>query len=226
MPLRVWRAECVPRSFHATYSAAWRRYVYLLPLRWQCGQEGPSCGGGGDDDDDDDDHEGCGTDSARQSGRLGTMAAPGSGSASKHLAAVRHNTAAEDLAVALRTPDVDVAVLNTLLSELQGAPLPLGAFARDASPSSNGVCTLMLSRATAVTLPCGQPAAAVELVGDRFLRRAVRVLVATAAREAARGADAGVLVELARAGNRAATAPPAPSLGLCFAAAGYCNKLD
>jgi tRNA U38,U39,U40 pseudouridine synthase TruA len=32
-PLRVWRAETVPRQFHPTFAAAWRRYVYLLPLR-------------------------------------------------------------------------------------------------------------------------------------------------------------------------------------------------
>lgn len=32
-PLRVWQAEQVPRQFHATFSASWRRYVYLLPLR-------------------------------------------------------------------------------------------------------------------------------------------------------------------------------------------------
>ena len=32
-PLRVWRAELVPRQFHPTFAAKWRRYVYLLPLR-------------------------------------------------------------------------------------------------------------------------------------------------------------------------------------------------
>lgn len=30
--LRAWHAERVPRSFHATFSAHWRRYLYLLPL--------------------------------------------------------------------------------------------------------------------------------------------------------------------------------------------------
>jgi len=32
-PLRVWGAEGVPRQFHPTFGASWRRYVYLLPLR-------------------------------------------------------------------------------------------------------------------------------------------------------------------------------------------------
>ncbi|GIL59975.1 hypothetical protein Vafri_14620, partial [Volvox africanus] len=31
--LRVMRVEEVPRHFHATFSAVWRRYVYLFPLR-------------------------------------------------------------------------------------------------------------------------------------------------------------------------------------------------
>jgi hypothetical protein len=32
-PLMVWQAELVPRQFHATFAATWRRYVYLLPLK-------------------------------------------------------------------------------------------------------------------------------------------------------------------------------------------------
>ena len=31
--LQAWHAECVPRAFHATFSAQWRRYLYLLPRR-------------------------------------------------------------------------------------------------------------------------------------------------------------------------------------------------
>lgn len=34
-PLRVWGAVGVPRQFHPTFGASWRRYVYLLPLRTQ-----------------------------------------------------------------------------------------------------------------------------------------------------------------------------------------------
>lgn len=32
-PLRVWQAEIVPRQFHPTFAASWRRYVYLWPLQ-------------------------------------------------------------------------------------------------------------------------------------------------------------------------------------------------
>lgn len=99
------------------------------------------------------------------------------------------------------------------------------------------------------------PVLAVELVGDRFLRRMVRVLVATAFREALPAAawfagqahkaaaaadspaaaaaadgeaawDAGALLRAAAARDRQGTAPPAPSEGLCFLEAGYSAFAD
>ncbi len=72
---------------------------------------------------------------------------------------------------------------------------------------------------------CG--ALLVELVGSRFLRRMVRVLVATALRESIPGAGrvagggADALVQLAQEQDRSATALPAPAAGLCFAGVGY-----
>ena len=66
-----------------------------------------------------------------------------------------------------------------------------------------------------------------ELVGSRFLRRMVRVLVATALREATPGGGAAgfgggadALLRCLEAG-REATAMAAPAAGLCFAGAGY-----
>lgn len=49
----------------------------------------------------------------------------------------------------------------------------------------------------------------------------VRVLVATAIREAAAGADEDALVKLMDASCRRATAPPAPPDGLCLVDVGY-----
>jgi tRNA U38,U39,U40 pseudouridine synthase TruA len=70
----------------------------------------------------------------------------------------------------------------------------------------------------------------VELVGDRFLRKMVRVLVSTALREATPGAavsaaarggaSENALLELAAMNDRLATAVPAPAVGLSFAAVG------
>ncbi|MCD9645321.1 hypothetical protein HAX54_034159 [Datura stramonium] len=49
----------------------------------------------------------------------------------------------------------------------------------------------------------------------------VRVLVATAVREAAAGADDDALLKLMDATCRRATAPPAPPDGLCLVDVGY-----
>lgn len=70
----------------------------------------------------------------------------------------------------------------------------------------------------------------IELVGDRFLRKQVRVLVSTAVREAraagrllpaAAAADGTSLEQLVAVGDRSLTAHPAPAVGLCFSGAGY-----
>ncbi|KAF7821999.1 tRNA pseudouridine synthase A [Senna tora] len=61
----------------------------------------------------------------------------------------------------------------------------------------------------------------VELVANRFLRKMVRVLVATSIREAAAGAEDDVLLKLMEATCRRATAPPAPPEGLCLVDVGY-----
>lgn len=49
----------------------------------------------------------------------------------------------------------------------------------------------------------------------------VRVLVATAVREAAAGAEDDMLLKLMDATCRRATAPPAPPDGLCLLGVGY-----
>jgi tRNA U38,U39,U40 pseudouridine synthase TruA len=49
----------------------------------------------------------------------------------------------------------------------------------------------------------------------------VRVLVATAIREAAAGAGEDALLNLMEATDRRATAPPAPPEGLCLVDVGY-----
>lgn len=51
----------------------------------------------------------------------------------------------------------------------------------------------------------------------------VRVLVATSIREAAAGAENDALLNLLEASSRRATAPPAPSEGLCLFDVGYAD---
>ncbi|KAL9812065.1 putative tRNA pseudouridine(38-40) synthase [Arabidopsis thaliana] len=67
----------------------------------------------------------------------------------------------------------------------------------------------------------GRRVMCVELVANRFLRKMVRVLVATSIREAAAGAEDDALLKLLEASCRRATAPPAPSEGLCLFDVGY-----
>ena len=72
---------------------------------------------------------------------------------------------------------------------------------------------------------------AIELVADRFLRKMVRCIVSTACREAllsntnqTEAFNEDVLLELARNGDRMALAPPAPPYGLLFCGVGYGNS--
>jgi tRNA pseudouridine(38-40) synthase len=81
---------------------------------------------------------------------------------------------------------------------------------------------------------------AIELVADRFLRKMVRCIVSTACREAmlsnpnrttdhqreeeAKEFNENVLLDLARNGDRTALAPPAPPYGLLFCGVGYGNE--
>eukprot|EP00775_Hariotina_reticulata_P003646 gene3646-3907_t len=156
-----------------------------------------------------------------------------------------------------QAPDVDPEAVNTLLQQLQGRTLDYDVYARqdavlsgsplitisdfamccrDTPAGKDCNCILHTARATVVALPPDnqtmQPTyqcqcLCIELVGNRFLRRMVRVLVATAVREAlpsaAAAGSSGSPLEamMAPGGDRRVTAAPAPALGLCFAAAGY-----
>ncbi|RRT85436.1 hypothetical protein B296_00002204 [Ensete ventricosum] len=104
-------------------------------------------------------------------------------------------------------------------------------------------CFMFHARAAETKLPSDtedyanlQSVMCVELVANRFLRKLrspinswcrvvfvqmVRVLVATAIREAAAGADDDALIKLMDATCRRATAPPAPPEGLCLVNVGY-----
>eukprot|EP00955_Chlamydomonas_euryale_P059487 357392-Chlamydomonas_euryale.AAC.59 len=75
--------------------------------------------------------------------------------------------------------DVDAAVVNSLLQPLVGKRLDYTAMARDTAPGKACTCTLLVATATAVKLPPGPGSPSgvdvicIELIADRFLRRAL-----------------------------------------------------
>ncbi|KAA8535867.1 hypothetical protein F0562_030813 [Nyssa sinensis] len=125
----------------------------------------------------------------------------------------------------------EASKVNQLLHQLEGRLLSYKMFARDTKASRNigppTECFVYHARATEAILPCsakdgeGTKVMCVELVANRFLRKMVRVLVATSIREAAAGAEEDMLLKLMDATSRRATAPPAPPDGLCLVDVGY-----
>ncbi|KAE8818004.1 tRNA pseudouridine synthase A [Hordeum vulgare] len=126
----------------------------------------------------------------------------------------------------------DVAKVDKIIRQLEGKMLSYKIFARDTQASrSDGPaaeCFMFHSRAAVTKLysadeNCkeGATVMCIELVANRFLRKMVRVLVATTIREAAAGADEDALLNLMDATCRRATAPPAPAEGLCLVDVGY-----
>lgn len=114
---------------------------------------------------------------------------------------------------------VDVRRLDAMLRALVGRR-DFNAFARETPLGKKTVKTLIEARARRAMGESG-PVLRFDFAGDAFLRRQVRVLVATALREAHASDDERVLVRLAEAGDRRATALPAPPEGLHLVKVGY-----
>ncbi|RZC71958.1 hypothetical protein C5167_035117 [Papaver somniferum] len=216
--LRVVSASKVSRDFHPNFSAKWRRYFYIFPI---IDLENEGIGSGKNDEN--------------------------SSSKEKHsdLKNGCLNVEEKDECLAVdaqngvecrnKPRSFSVKRVNELLLQLEGKSLSYRMFARDIKASrSTGPpteCFIYHARATEARLPSieevygnddrGQKVMCVELIGNRFLRRMVRVLVATTIREAAAGADDEALLNLMEATCRRATAPPAPPDGLCLLDVGY-----
>jgi tRNA pseudouridine(38-40) synthase len=113
--------------------------------------------------------------------------------------------------------DLDVPRLDAMVGALVGRRC-FHAFARRTPRGQTTVRHLMRARVH----HDGPGRARFELHADRFLRRQVRVLVATALREMRNGAPPTALLELSLRGERAATAPPADADGLYLMGVSYC----
>ena len=115
--------------------------------------------------------------------------------------------------------------LNALLAPLEGQPLPYIAFSYGRLKTKTSNCTLHHARARQVKIDI-QPVLAIELIGDRFLRRMVRILVASSLRLAATGSsdenfDSQSLWKLVQSKDRREAALPAPPQGLIFVSAAF-----
>nr|CAD1832036.1 unnamed protein product [Ananas comosus var. bracteatus] len=216
--LRALLVSKVSREFHPNFVAKWRRYFYIFPLD----EEEPQIDSTG-----------------REFSKIADC------SINDKLDG-RHRLEQEEQSITSLNGNGDdsedntstkpksfcVSKVNRLIQQLEGKSLSYKMFARDTQASrSTGPpteCFMFHSRAAETKLPCvneddggGMRVMCVELVGNRFLRKMVRVLVATAIREAAAGADDDALLNLMDATCRRATAPPAPPEGLCLVDVGY-----
>ncbi|KAL0338799.1 UNVERIFIED_CONTAM: tRNA pseudouridine synthase A [Sesamum angustifolium] len=211
--IRVISVSPVSREFHPNFSAKWRRYLYIFPFN----------------DENMDDKEGqCKKNvldvSVRREGQYGECF---------HEENFGHVTDGDDQDESQtrnKPLTFEISRVNHLLHQLEGKLLSFRMFARDTKASRNigppTECFLFHARAAEAYLPCSKAGTrtktmCIELVANRFLRKMVRVLVATAIREAAAGADDDALLKLMDATCRRATAPPAPPDGLCLVDVGY-----
>jgi tRNA pseudouridine(38-40) synthase len=117
-----------------------------------------------------------------------------------------------------------VNALNELLQTLEGKELDYIALSYGRLKTKDSLCTLYHARASLVEdTITGRQSLCIELVGNRFLRRMVRLLVSTALRLALQqkqpGADA--LLDLIQTHDRRSILAPAPSDGLVFVGARF-----
>jgi len=128
-----------------------------------------------------------------------------------------------------------VPKMNAILQTLERKELDYLAFSYGKVKSQTTLCTLYHARAEIVEWVCSKyetdrpiaqkkRAICIELVGDRFLRRMARILVATALREANRAeCQPDAILNILLAGDRNQGAPAALPDGLIFVGASF-NK--
>ncbi|KAL6575277.1 hypothetical protein OROMI_012562 [Orobanche minor] len=209
--IRVISVSQVSREFHSNFSAKWRRYFYIFPFN----DANMDCKASNNDALDSD---------ACPDGQYGEHFGEETGYEIDDYDHTEQRAGNKPLSF-------EVSRVNHLLQQLEGKLLSFRMFARDTKASRNigppTECFVFHARAAEAHLLCRKDGTntrtmCIELVANRFLRKSmVRVLVATAIREAAAGAAEDALLKLMDATCRRATAPPAPPDGLCLLDVGY-----
>ena len=195
------RATRVNAAFHATFCATWRRYVYVIPTR-QLMRENRT-----------------------------PSATVDAAKVNELLAALTRESSVDCWAFARDTPPGKDSRCAFKVARAFESTVPRVGGDEDAGRRRNArgegdaasEASSEASEANAARRrdESTERVLVIELVADRFLRKLVRVLVATAVREAAAGAAPDVLLALSAARERTATAPPAPPNGLMLAGVGY-----
>lgn len=215
--LRVVSVSQVSRAFHPNFCAKWRRYLYIFPFgEGECNEQRIDL---------EETENICSDKSQRCRGN--EIVEDNQEEKAKSLSDEK-----DELDEVKKPTSFSVRRVDQLLQQLEEKLLSYKMFARDTKASRNTgpptECFVYHARAAEVRIPCsnkdhadGEKVMCVELVANRFLRRMVRVLVATVVREAAAGSGEDVLLKLMEATCRRATAPPAPPDGLCLVDVGY-----
>jgi tRNA pseudouridine(38-40) synthase len=116
-----------------------------------------------------------------------------------------------------------VEYLNAMLQVLEGLELDYFGFSYGKTKTETTLCTLQVARAFSAT-HSSEKVICIELISDRFLRRMVRILVATALRQvmdiSCHNNNNGLL-DIIQRQDRKASAKAAPPAGLIFVGAAF-----
>eukprot|EP01041_Mallomonas_annulata_P007398 gene7398-15105_t len=222
--LRIYDCVRVPKKFHSQFSATWRRYIFLFPLQGediqrQLQQSDNSCKRKKTEDgrvnmgdkqyDNNIDFDVDVDLSLPYNGfafREDRESEDGSGDVcTLHVArAFRVNLSTATVTVTVTAAETEAEIGVKGVEAIEGLSVAQNHPSGGTSDSASAIC--------------------IELIGTRFLRRMVRILVATAIREAIlpeHERDEDVLLKICetRCRNRASSA--LPGIGLCMSGVGY-----
>jgi tRNA U38,U39,U40 pseudouridine synthase TruA len=114
--------------------------------------------------------------------------------------------------------ETEINQLNALLQELENKTLDYVAVSYGKIKTQSTDCTLFCARAFRLDQDDGG-GVCIQLVGNRFLRRMVRILVSTALLQVFEGETS--LLGILEPKDRSLSARPAPSGGLMFVGADF-----
>jgi len=130
--------------------------------------------------------------------------------------------------------DIDVNFVNRTLSSIENLELNYHALSHGEDKSVASVdglqdrCVMFKATAHYLNVECDKenvvPVMAIELVGNRFLRKMVRIICGTLVREALKAEkdrNDRILLDICASGERRFAGPPLPGGALCLSGVGY-----